>query len=471
MREQELFIDGTWIRTDRVDEIHDRWTGEVIGRVHRASPEHAVAAVDAAAAALQRGFPVPERAALLSRVSDYIAAHSEEFAQSITAEVGKPITASRLEVSRAVSTLQFAAEEARRLPSETVPLDATAAGAGMIGFTIAQPIGIVAAITPFNFPLNLVAHKIGPAIAAGCPVVLKPSDRTQLTAGLLIDAFIASGLPAGQLNLVTGSPDDVVTAWQEDDRVAVVTFTGSSKVGWLLKAASPRKLHVLELGSNTAMVVAADADLERAAKDTVGASLTNSGQACVSLQRVYVHRSIAEHYLEAVRLRFDAVVTGDPRNDDTVVGPLVADSEVGRIESWLAEAVASGARIVAGGTSEGSVLAPTLIADVSADDRVVCEEVFGPVVAVTAFDDLDEAIGLVNDSIYGLNTSIYTASIGAALDYARRAEAGTVLVNVPPSFRADQMPYGGVKDSGQGREGVKYAVAELTEQKLVILSA
>lgn len=471
MREQELFIDGAWVPGADIVEVKDRWTGEIVGRVHRASRQNAVAAVDAADAALRRGFPISERAAVLLRVRDYIAEHAEEFAQSITSEVGKPITASRTEVSRALGTLQFAAEEARRLPSETVPLDATETGAGMIGFTIAQPKGIVAAITPFNFPLNLVLHKIAPAIAAGCPVVLKPSDRTPLTAGLVMDAFIAAGIPAGQLNLVTGSPDDVVTPWQQDDRVAVLTFTGSSKIGWMLKAASPRKLHVLELGSNTAMVVMADADLERAARDTVAAALTNSGQACVSLQRVYVHRDISERYLEAVRVRFADVKAGDPRLDDTLVGPLVADSEVARIHSWLEEAVASGARILAGGTTDGPVLAPTLIADVRAKDRIVCEEVFGPVVAVSIIDSLDEAIGLVNDSIYGLNTSIYTATIADALAYARRAEAGTVLVNVPPSFRADHMPYGGVKDSGQGREGVKYAVAEMTEQKLVILSA
>lgn len=286
-----------------------------------------------------------------------------------------------------------------------------------------------------------------------------------------MDAFIAAGIPSGQLNLVTGTPGEVVTAWQEDDRVAVVTFTGSSKVGWSLKAASPRKLHVLELGSNTAMVVADDADVARAARDTVAASLTNSGQACVSLQRVYVDKAIAAEYLDAVKTLFEGVSTGDPRLDTTLVGPLVADSEVVRIESWLKEAVASGARVLVGGKPDGSVLPPTLITDVKSEDRIVCEEVFGPVVAVTVVDGVAEALAGVNNSLYGLNTSIYTSSLPNALKYAREAEAGTVLINVPPSFRADHMPYGGVKDSGQGREGVKYAVAEMTEQKLIILSA
>lgn len=471
MREQKLYIDGIWVGTDIVDEIRDRWSGEVVGKVHRAGAKDAIAAVDAAHAALRRGFPVPQRATVLARTADYIAAHAEEFAQTIRAEIGKPITSARGEVARAVGTLQFAAEEARRLPSETVALDATEAGAGLIGFTLAQPRGIVAAITPFNFPLNLVAHKIGPAIAAGCPVVLKPSDRARLTAGLLVDAFIAAGVPAGQLNLVTGSPGDVVDSWQKDDRVAVVTFTGSSRVGWSLKSASPRKLHVLELGSNTAMVVAGDADIERAAQDTVTASLTNSGQACVSLQRVYVERAVADNYLESVKTKFESVSVGDPSLDETLVGPLVADTEVVRIDAWLKEAVARGARIIVGGEPQGSVLPPTLVAGVRADDRLIQEEVFGPVVAVTVVESLEEAIDLVNDSLYGLNTSIYTASLSGALTYARLAVAGSVLVNVPPSFRADHMPYGGVKNSGQGREGVKYAVAEMTEQKLVILSA
>ncbi len=471
MREQKLYIDGQWRSAATTTEVADRWSGDVIGTVHRADAGDARSAVDAAEAALQRGFPVHERAAVLERTAEYIAAHAEEFARMITAEVGKPITASRTEVSRAVGTLGFAAEEARRLPSETVPMDATEGGVGMLGFTIAQPRGIVAAITPFNFPVNLVIHKIGPAIAAGCPVVLKPSDRTKLTAGLLTEAFVAAGIPAGYLNLVTGTPAEVVTTWQEDPRVAVVTFTGSSKVGWQLKAAAPQKMHVLELGSNTAMVVAADADLERAASDTVAASLTNSGQACVSLQRVYVEAPVADRYLDLVAQKFADVPTGDPNLDATLVGPLVADTEIERIRTWLDEAKHRGADIVAGGTVEGSVLAPTLVADATQSDRIVCEEVFGPVVSVVTVADIDAAIASVNDSKYGLNTAIYTQSLATALRYAREAQAGSVLVNVPPSFRADHMPYGGVKDSGQGREGVKYAVAEMTEQKLVVLKA
>lgn len=471
MRDQKLYIDGAWVASDTTDTIVDRWSGEPVGTVHRATGAHAASAVDAAAAALSRGMPPHERARVLEAVAAYIEDHAEQFARSITSEVGKPITASRTEVARAVGTLALAAEEARRLPSETVQLDAAEIGVGMIGFTLSQPRGVVAAITPFNFPLNLVVHKVGPAIAAGCPVLLKPSDRTRLTAGLLAEAFDAAGIGRGFFNLVTGTPDDVVTVWQADDRVAVVTFTGSSRVGWALKAASPRKLHILELGSNTAMVVARDADVDRAAADTATAALANSGQACVSLQRVYVERPVADRYTAAVAAAFAAVGVGDPYLDSTVVGPLVADSEVERIAGWLDEAVAGGATVVSGGVVDGPVLAPTVVTGASASDRIMCDEVFGPVVSVIVVDDLDAAIAAVNDSKYGLNTSIYTASLTTSLRYAREAECGSVLVNVPPSFRADHMPYGGVKQSGQGREGVKYAVAELTEQKLVILRA
>jgi acyl-CoA reductase-like NAD-dependent aldehyde dehydrogenase len=471
IREQRLYIGGEWVDGESSVAVVDRWTQAQIGAVQRAGRTQATAAVDAAEAALGAGLPVSERVRLLIAVARIIERDREQFAQSITAEIGKPITASRLEVARAISTFTLAGEEASRLPVEAVSMDATAAGEGMIGFTLAQPSGIVAAITPFNFPLNLVAHKLGPALAAGCPVLFKPSDRTQLTAGRLVDAFIEAGVPRGFLNLVTGDAAEIVSTWQEDDRVAVVTFTGSSAVGWALKAAAPHKRHVLELGSNTAMVVADDADLERAATDTVTAALSNSGQACVSLQRVYVHESVADAYLARVAELFAGVSSGDPRNDSTLVGPLATDRDVERLQSWIAEAVEGGARVIEGGTAEGGVLAPTVLADVSISDRIVREEVFGPVVSVMAVSDLDEATRLVNDSRYGLNTALYTNRLDAALDYARQAEAGAVLINIPPSFRSDSMPYGGVKDSGQGREGVRYAIAELVEQKLVVLKA
>jgi acyl-CoA reductase-like NAD-dependent aldehyde dehydrogenase len=471
MREQDLFIDGRWVAAPERRSVNDKWTGEEIGRVAVATANEAKAAVDAAVTAMSSSFPVPERSRILAEVAVLLQGRAEEFAQTITAELGKPISASRLEVSRATETLRLSAEEAKRLPGETVPLDAIAAGEGTFAFTIPVARGVVAAVTPFNFPLNLLLHKVGPAIAAGCAVVVKPSDHAPLVAGLLTELFEQAGLPAGWLNLVTGPPEEIVGAWQADDRVAVVTFTGSSRVGWGLKAASPRKIHVLELGSNTAMVVAPDADLPRAAAAARDASLGNSGQACVSLQRAYVAREILDEFVEAVTQLVGATPSGDPRLDTTVVGPLVSTDAAVRLTGWIASAVAAGARVATGGTVVDNVLAPTVLVDVPADSPLICEEAFGPVISIVAYDTLDEAIGLVNESDFGLNTSIFTADLTSALAFSRRAEAGSVLVNMPPSFRADHMPYGGVKGSGQGREGVKYAIADLLLEKLVVLKA
>lgn len=471
MTHQNLYIDGVWRDTAEHRTITDKWSQEALGTVAIAGVDDARDAVDAAAAAMEVGLPVHRRAEILATVSRLIADRSEQFAQLITAELGKPITASRGEVARAVLTTQISSEEAKRLPGELVPLDAAAAGADTIAFTIPVARGVVAAVTPFNFPLNLVMHKVGPALAAGCAVVLKPSDHAPLTAGLMVRLFEEAGLPAGLLNLVTGPPQEIVGAWQADDRVAVVTFTGSSVVGWALKAASPRKLHVLELGSNTAMVVAADADIAKAARAGVGASFAGSGQACVSLQRIYVDRAVADEYVAALTSIVDTLPFGDPRLDATVVGPLVTVDASERILAWIDRATASGARVVSGGTAERGLLAPTVLIDMPADNPLVCEEAFGPVVSVIVVDSVAEAVAQVNASAYGLNTSIYTSDLATTMEYARKAQSGSVLVNMPPSFRTDHMPYGGVKGSGQGREGVRYAIEELVQQKLVVLHA
>ncbi|REF36332.1 aldehyde dehydrogenase family protein [Thermasporomyces composti] len=479
MRTQRLYLDGTWVDgtgsladgSTRL-EVRNPYDDSLVGVAAVASPEQAAAAVGAAARALRRGLPPHRRAEILRRAREEVARRAEEFAQMIRAEAGKPITAARQEVERALTTLDFAAEEARRPPGETVPLDAVPSGEGTLAFTVAQPVGVVAAITPFNFPLNLVAHKVAPALAAGCPVVLKPSERTPLTAGMLVEAFKAAELPPGWLNLVTGDPATIVGRWQEDPRVAVLTFTGSSRVGWQLKAASPYKRHILELGSATAMVIRADADLKAAVNAAVTSGFTFAGQACISLQRLYVEKAVVDEVLHRLVEAAEALPAGDPALEATVVGPLITPEATKRVRSWLDDAVRDGARIVTGGTlTDDGVLRPTVVTDVPASSPLLCEEVFGPVVSVVPVANLDEAIRAVNDSRFGLNTSIYTSDLTSALRYAREAQAGTVLVNRPPAFRADHMPYGGVKESGQGREGVKYAVEELTERKLVILGS
>ncbi|GAA0398205.1 aldehyde dehydrogenase [Acrocarpospora corrugata] len=462
----KLYIDGAWVAGADERPVLDRWTGERIGTVADGLAGHAVQAVDAAERAMAQGLAQPARARVLAEAARLLAARAEEFARSISAETGKPISAARVEVDRATQTLGWAAEETRRLAGEAIPLAAIESGAGTIALTVPEPRGIVAAITPFNFPLNLVLHKVAPALAAGCAVVLKPSDKAVLVAGLLTEVFAEAGLPPGWLNVVTGAPDEIVGPWLDDPRVAVITFTGSSRVGWDLKARSPQKLHILELGSNTAMVVTDRADLPRAAADAVTAALANSGQACVSLQRLYVTRAVADEFLSLLTGAFKTVRYGDPRDDTTVVGPLITPDATTRLKRAIDSA---GARILAGGDIIDGVLTPTLLTDVDPADALVCEEAFGPIATVLVVDDLDQALQGVNSSRYALNTAIYTADLAEAMRFAAEAQAGSVLVNMPPSYRADHMPYGGVKESGQGTEGVRYAIDELLHHKLVVL--
>ncbi len=469
MRDQKLFLDGRWV--DGVDTfaVHDPFDQSQIGRVAVASPDQAAEAVSAAKAAMRVGWPASARADLLLETSRLVAERAEDFAEQIRAEAGKPIAAARVEVSRAVTTLRVAGEEARRLPSETVQFDEIN-GVVPFGFTFPEPFGVVAAITPFNFPLNLVLHKVAPALAAGCAVVHKPSERTPLTAGLLAETLAEAGLPPGWYNLVTGKPAEIVGTWNDHPDVAVLTFTGSAEVGWQLKSASPRKRHILELGSNTAVVVAADADLARAVDAVVTGGFTFSGQACISVQRVYVEEPVAEEFTARLAAAVEKLQIGDTRDPDTVVGPVISEQARERLVRWIEEAVDGGARIATGGTLEGACLRPTVLADVPATARVVCEEVFGPVASIRTVKSVSEGIDEVNSARFGLNTSIFTSDLASALQFAREAEAGSVLVNITPSFRADHMPYGGVKDSGQGREGVKYAIAELLDQRLVVLA-
>ena len=470
MRDQQLFLNGRWVPGVDTFEVRDPFDQSLVGTVAVASPEQAAEAVSAARAAMLLDWPAASRADVLLKTSQLVAERSADFAEVLRAEAGKPITAALVEVTRAVGTLRIASEEARRLPSETVQFDEVSPGVTPLGFTIPKPFGVVAAITPFNFPLNLVLHKVAPALAAGCAVVLKPSERTPLSAGLLAETLAEAGLPAGWLNVVTGRPQEIVPIWNDHPDVAVITFTGSAEVGWKLKAASPRKRHVLELGSNTAMVVAADADLKRAVNAVVAGGYTFSGQACVSVQRVYVEEPVADEFTAMLAAAVANLPVGDTKDPATVVGPVISEQARERLVAWIDEAVQGGARIATGGTMEGACLRPTVLADVPATARVVSEEVFGPVASIRTVKSVTEGIDEVNSARYGLNTAIFTSDLASALQFAREAEAGSVLVNITPAFRADHMPYWGVKDSGQGREGVKYAIAELLDQRLVVLA-
>ncbi|WP_298889658.1 aldehyde dehydrogenase family protein [uncultured Serinicoccus sp.] len=471
MIEQQLYLDGAWQEgagTPR--EVHDTWTGEVVGHYAVAAPEQVTVSITAAQTAMDVPWPAHERAATLRRAAALMAERSEELADLLRREAGKPITAARAEVARCVQTLSLSAAEASRITGESLDMSVVPGGEDVTAYTLTQGVGVVGAITPFNFPLNLVAHKIGPALAAGCAVVLKPSERTPLAAGALVRILHEAGLPPGRLNMVTGDPAEVVGRLIEDDRVEVLTFTGSAQVGWDLKARSPRKRHVLELGSNTAALVMPDADLDLVVNSVISAAFAFSGQACVSLQRLYVHEEQVEALVEQLRVATEALGVGDPAREDVTVGPLISSAALERVEQWVDEAVSAGARLVTGGRREGRALRPTILADVPASARVVCDEVFGPVVSVISVPDADAGIRSINESRFGLNAAVFTRDLGVAMRCTREIEAGSVLVNLPPAFRTDNMPYGGVKDSGQGREGVAYAVAELLEERLVLIA-
>ena len=467
--EKRLLIAGEWVETGDWVEVRSPYSGELVGRVAKAGADEARRAVDAAEAAMQEPLPAHKRAEILVRVAGYLGKRHEEVAQTIASEAGKPLKAARVEAARAMSTYTFAAVEARKLAGEMVPMDASQAGAGKLAFTLRRPVGIVGAISPFNFPLNLVAHKIAPALAAGCAVVLKPASQTPFSALLLAELETEAGLPPGWLNVLVGPAAEIGDVLVEDERVRAITFTGSSAVGWKLAERAPRKRVNLELGNATPVVVAADADLDDAAAKLAANAFSFAGQSCISVQRVYVERSAYDDLVARFLPRVEALVVGDPADEATDVGPLIDRDARDRVLAWIEEAGAAGAEILTGGELEGELLRPTVIANAGPGLKVSCEEVFGPICTVTAYDTLDEAIELANGTRYGLQAGIFTSNVKTALEAARRLEFGGVTVNEAPTFRSDQMPYGGVKDSGNTREGPAYAVRELTEERLVVL--
>jgi acyl-CoA reductase-like NAD-dependent aldehyde dehydrogenase len=467
--ERKLLIGGEWVETGEWIEVRSPFDGTVVGRVPEAGAEETRRALDAAAEAMREPLPAHERAAILDRVAGALAERHDEVARTISAEAGKPMKAARVEASRAVSTYTMAAVEARRLAGDVVPMDASPAGVGKLALTLRQPIGIVAAISPFNFPLNLVAHKIAPALAAGCAVVLKPASATPLSALLLAELETDAGLPAGWLNVMCGPAAEIGDVLVEDERVKLITFTGSVPIGWKLRERAPRKRVNLELGNATPVIVTAGADLDDAAERLASNAFSFAGQSCISVQRIYVERGAYDQFLDRFLPRVEALTVGDPADEETDVGPVIAASERERILAWIDEARERGATILTGGALDGDLLQPTVIGDAPRDAKVSCEEVFGPVCTVTAFDALEEAIALANGTRFGLQAGIFTRDLSSALDAARTLEFGGVTVNEAPTFRADQMPYGGVKDSGNTREGPAYAIREMTEERLVVL--
>ena len=469
--DHKLLAAGEWVETGEWDEVLSPYDGTVVGRVAQGDAALVDRAAKAAQKAFDAGFPQHERAAVLERAADLVGERLEDLALTIAAEAGKLLKTAEVEAARCVDTLGFSAVEARKLSGGTVPMEASPAGAGKLGVMLRVPYGVVGAISPFNFPLNLVAHKLGPAIAAGNAVVLKPAGQTPISALKLAAVLVEAGLPDGWLSVIPGPGSDVGNAIVEHELTRALTFTGSSKVGWGIRSRVPHKKVNLELGSTAPLIVHADGDWETAADKAKLHAFSHAGQSCISIQRVLVHEEIADPFVERLVANAAALQVGDPLDPETDVGPLISPEDRDRVKQWVDEAVAAGAELLAGGelVDEGRCMAPTLLGSPPREAKVWCEEVFGPVATIDRYRDFGEALRLANDSKFGLQAGVFTRDVGRGLEAATRLEFGGVLINEVPTFRADQMPYGGVKDSGNTREGPAYAVLELTEERLVTL--
>jgi len=468
-----LFLAGSLRETGSSVEVRSPYDGTLIARVSAAGPleyeEAARACVQAAPTVA--ALPLHERARILRQVSGELRAQREAFATCLVREAGKPLRDARSEVDRAAMTFEVAAEEARRLPGsgEVVPMDLAPHGEGRFALTRRVPVGPIAAISPFNFPLNLVAHKLAPALAAGNPLVLKPASRTPLSALALANLMHEAGLPAGALSVLpmTRETGDLLV---QDDRYRLLTFTGSAEVGWAMKARAGRKKVVLELGGNAAVIVDEGADVEVAAERVTTGGFSYAGQSCISVQRVYVHEAVWDGWLAAFLPRVESLVVGDPMDERTTVGPLITGGDVDRIETWVREAEEAGATVLCGGTRRsGQVFPPTVLTGVPRHAKVCAGEAFAPVVVVERVRTVDEALDAVNDSAFGLQAGLFTPHLAHALAAFDRLEVGGLLINDVPTYRIDHMPYGGVKDSGLGREGPRYAIEDMTELRLLVV--
>ena len=470
--DHKLLLAGDWIETGEWSEVRSPYDGTVVGRVSQGDASLIDRAVRAAQKAFEGGdFPQHERGEVLSRASEIVRERLDDLARTIAAEAGKPLKTAEVEANRCVDTLAFAAVEARKLTGQTVPMEAAATGAGKLGIVLRVPYGVVGAISPFNFPLNLVAHKLGPALAAGNAVVLKPAGQTPISALKLAQVLLDAGLPTGWLSVVPGSGSKVGGALVSHELTRAITFTGSSAVGWGIRSDSPEKQVNLELGSNAPLIVHSDGDWEAAADKAKLHAFSHAGQSCISIQRILVHEEVADAFSERLVQNAESLRVGDPLDPETDVGPLISRDDRDRVKQWIDEAVAGGADLLTGGelVDEGRCLAPTVLANPPKDAKVWCEEIFGPVATIDRYGEFEEALRMANDSKYGLQAGVFTRDLERALAAADSLEFGGVLVNEVPTFRADQMPYGGVKDSGNTREGPAYAVLELTEERFVSL--
>ncbi|ASK60927.1 aldehyde dehydrogenase [Virgibacillus phasianinus] len=472
MSEQfDLFINGNWVSADETIEVLNKYTQDIYATVSKAGEKEVDQAIDSAEKAYKSTkLSAYERYKILKQVSELLQENKEEFANSIVKEAGKPLKQARTEVDRATQTFELSAEEAKRISGHGVPVEAAPGSENRMAFTIRVPVGVVGAISPFNFPLNLVAHKIGPAIAAGNAVVLKPASATPTTALRMARLFQEAGLPAGLLNVVAGSGSVIGKQMQQDKRISVYTFTGSAEVGLKLKQNTGLNKLILELGNNSPVIVDKEADIEKAAANVAQKSFAFAGQVCISVQRVYVHESIQDSFQQKLLQAIKELNVGDPNDKNTDVGPMISEDEAKRAEDWVNEAVENGAKVVVGGKREGTVYYPTVLTDVQKDMRVVCDEIFAPVLCTIPFHDIDTCIEDVNESPYGLQGGIFTKNLDTAFYVAKRVEVGGMMINDSSQYRVDLMPYGGVKNSGWGKEGPKYSIEEMTEERLIVLN-
>ena len=466
-----FFVDGRWMEDGDLVDIRAPFDGGVIARVTQGRREHVEAAIAAAVKAFgtTRRLPAFERQRVLRRVADSIAERRNEFAGTLSQEAGKPIKLARIEVDRAIFIFNVAAEEATRIYGEYLPLDWQQSTAGRWGIVKRFPLGPIAGITPFNFPLNLVAHKVAPAIAAGCSMVLKPAPQTPLCSLLLAECVQAAGWPDGGLNVLPLSNDDA-SLLVTDDRIKLISFTGSVPVGWDIKRRAGKKKVALELGGNAGAIIHSDADLAYAAERCISGGFGYAGQTCISVQRILVEQSV---YGEFAGLLVDGVKklkTGDHMQESTDLGPLIRESDAVRVINWVDEAVRAGARLLCGGKRKGSMVEPTVLTGTKPEMKVNCQEIFGPVVTVEPYQNFDEALRRINQSNYGLQAGLFTRDVKLLFQAYDELEVGALVAGDIPSFRIDQMPYGGVKDSGLGREGLRYAIEEMTEPKLLVMN-
>ena len=466
----KMFLAGEWVDRPRMQEVGNPYDASVIDSVPKAGRDDVERALAFAArgAAVMARMTAHERWRVLTRAAALMAERVDELGMLISSEEGKILAEGKGEVRRAVETLTASAEEAKRVHGETVPVDADPAGAGKLAFTLRVPCGVVVAIGPFNFPLNLLVHKVGPAIAGGNSVIIKPASDTPLSGLKLTEILIEAGLPPEGVQCLTGSGGEIGDALVSDGRVRKITFTGSREVGENICRVAGIKKVTMELGSNCPLIVMPDADLDKVAAAVAATGYANSGQVCISTQRVLADRRVYSDFLGVLAPKVEALAIGSQLDTATQVGPMIKEAEAVRVEEWVNEAVGEGARLMAGGSRNGAVYAPTVVADVSRDMRISREELFGPAVAVTPFESIDEAIELANDTVFGLSAGIFTENIGWAMRFAREVESGNLHVNWGPQWRADVMPYGGLKESGFGKEGPKYAIEEMTELKTVV---